>query len=51
MCFKVVLFCFNLTTKVAGGNPRPQALSDNPGLIFGILRYTGDVSSNTQMNF
>ena len=37
MCFKGVLFCFNLTTKVAGamlgvagGNPRPPALSDNP---------------------
>ena len=34
VCFKGVLFWFNLTTKVAGGNPRPPALSDNPDEYF-----------------
>ena len=41
MCFKGVLFWFNLRTKVAGGhvlssgvNPRPPALSDNPVILF-----------------
>ena len=41
MCFEGVLFWFNLTTKVAGGNPWPPALSDNPvnGLVIDITNF------------